>query len=344
MKINVWNTIQQLSKERGVNTTVIVNAIKESLRVAATQYFSHNENIIIDLAPEKGQLRVYVVKKVVEKSLDLASEISLSDAQLIDEEAALDQSIEIDLPSATLGRIAAQAAKQVIYQKVRNAEQDRIYHLFAPQIGEMVTGVLRRFEPNQNMVLEVSKVEVLLPAREKLTGEEFIRGDRVRAVVTQVTRDDMDHQVYVSRTAPRFLKKLLEIEIPEIGNGHIEIMDICRQPGERSKVAVFTKEKDIDPVGSCIGVKGNRILAISKELQGEKIDIIVYSNDPLEYAKSALSPAKPDRVIMLNQQERALQAIVSNDQLSLAIGKKGMNVRLASRLVGWKIDIKSNRE
>lgn len=344
MKINVWNTIQQLSKERGVNTTVIVNAIKESLRVAATQYFSHNENIKIDLSPEKGQLRVYVVKRVVEKTADLASEISLSDAQLIDEEAQLDQSIEIDLPSATLGRIAAQAAKQVIYQKVRNAEQERIYNLFTPQIGEMITGVLRRFEPNQNMVLEVSKVEVLLPAREKLTDEEFIRGDRVRAVITQVTRDDMDYQVYVSRTAPKFLKKLLEIEIPEIANGHIEIMDICRQPGERSKVAVFTKEKDIDPVGACIGVKGNRILAISKELQGEKIDIIIYSNDPLEYAKSALSPAKPDKVIVLNSQERALQAIVSNDQLSLAIGKKGMNVRLASRLVGWKIDIKSNRE
>ena len=344
MKINVWNTIQQLSKERGVDASVIINAIKESLRVASTQYFSHHEDIQIDFNPEKGHLRVYVEKQVVKKPSNPASEISLEDARLHDGEARLDQPIEIDLPSETLGRIAAQAAKQVIFQKVRSAEQERIYNLFAPQLGEMVTGVLRRFEPNNNMVLEVSKVEVLLPAREKMMGEEFIRGDRIRAVVTQVSRDDKDHQVFVSRTSPKFLKKLLEIEIPEIANGNIEIRDICRQPGERAKVAVFTNEEDIDPVGACIGVKGNRILAISKELQGEKIDIIVYSEDPLEYAKSALSPAKPQKVILLNRGDRALQAIVPKDQLSLAIGKRGLNVRLASRLVGWKIDIKSDRE
>ncbi len=340
MKVNVWNTILQLSKERGVETDVIVNAIEESLKVASSNYFTHNEKINISFFPEKGELRVYTIKKVSKNTKNLTTDISLEDAKEIDASAKIGNYIEIDLPSDTLGRIAAQAAKQVIFQKVRDAEQEKIYDLFAPQLGQIVTSVLRRFEPNKNMILEVNKTDVLLPSREKLKNEEFARGDRIKAVIIQVLKENKGPQVIVSRTDAKFLEKLLELEIPEITNGNIEIKDIVRQPGERAKVAVLTKEKDIDPIGACIGVRGNRIMAISKELQGEKIDIIEWSENLFSYAKAALSPAKVEKAFILDKKEKIMQAVVSSDQLSLAIGKKGINVRLASRLIGWKIEIK----
>ncbi len=340
MKVNVWNTILQLSKERGVETDVIVSAIEESLQVASSKYFTNGEKVNIFFQPEKGELRVYTVKEVAKTPKDPAIEISLKEAMKIDAEAAIGKEIEVDLSADTLGRIAAQAAKQVIFQKVRDAEQEKIYKSFAPRLGEIVTGVLRRFESNMNMILEVNKTDVLFPYREKLKDEEFARGDRVKAVVIQVRKDDKGPQVVVSRADPKFLAKLLELETPEIANGDIEIKEIVRQPGERSKVAVLTTDKDIDAVGACIGVKGNRIIAISKELADEKIDIIEWADNPLIYAKAALSPAKADKVIILSNNEKTLQAIVSKDQLSLAIGKKGTNVRLASRLIGWKIEIR----
>jgi len=341
MKVNAWNTIVQLSKERGVETDVIVNAIEESLRVASSKYFNLNEKIEVIFKPEKGDLRVYSTKLIKKNPKDISKEISLEEAKKIDAGAKVGDYIEIDLPSETLGRIAAQAAKQVIFQKVRDAEQDKIYRTFSPQIGEIITGVLRRFESNNNMILEINKAEILFPYREMLPTEDFRRGDRVKAVIIQVLKDTKGPQVFVSRSNPRFLEKLLELETPEIANKNITIKDIVRQPGERAKVAVSTHEKDIDPVGACIGVKGNRILAISDELSGEKIDIIEWSEDPIVYAKSALSPAKVEKVFFLNKQEKTLQAIVSKDNLSLAIGKKGINVRLASRLVGWKIEIQN---
>ena len=340
MKVDVWNTIQQLSKERGVEIDVIVKAIEESLKVASSKYFSHHENINIFFRPEKGELRVYTIKKVTENPQDLETEISLEEAKKIDSAARVGKEIEVDLPSETLGRIAAQAAKQVIFQKVKDAEQERIYNLFTRRIGEIITGVLRRYEKNKNMILEVNKVDVLLPFREILKNEEFNIGDRVKAVIVQVLKGSEGPQVIVSRSAPKFLAKLLESEVPEIANGIIEIKDLVRHPGERAKVAVLTSEKDIDPIGACIGVKGNRILSISKELQGEKIDIIEWSSHLISYIKAALSPAKVANVSILNKDNKIIQAFVSEDQFSLAIGKKGANVRLASRLAGWKIEIK----
>ncbi len=339
MKINVWNTILQLSKERGVEPSIIINAIEESLRVASAKYFRNNESIHIFFRPEKGELRVYAKKKVVDKPRDQGAEIGLEEAKKIKPTAALGETVEIDLPAETLGRISAQAAKQVIFQKVRDAELEKVYSEFSPRIGEIIAGVVRRFE-NGNIVLEVNKTEALFPSREKLPNEEFTRGDTVRALITQVQRTAQGPQVFVSRTHPRFLARLLELEIPEIANGNIEIKDLVRQPGERAKVSVLSKEKDIDPVGACIGVKGNRILAISKELGGEKIDVIEWSPQPSTYAKTALSPARIERIIIVDKQEKIMQAIVPRDQLSLAIGKKGINVKLASRLVGWKIEIK----
>jgi N utilization substance protein A len=339
VKINVWNTILQISKERGVEPFIIINAIKESLKVASSKYFTHGEDVLIDFRPEKGELRVYVQKVVTEKVANPSSEISSEEAKKIFPPARVGETVEIDLPSETLGRIAAQAAKQVIFQKVRDAEQEKIYDEFAPRLGGIVTGVFRRTE-NNNMILEVNKTDVIFPFREKLLLDEFQPGDRVRAVIIQVKKGNKGPQIIVSRTNPTFLEKLLELEIPEIANGLIEIKDIVRQPGERAKVAVLSRDKDIDPIGACIGIKGGRILAISKELLGEKIDIIEWSSSPTLYARAALSPARVERVVILNKTEKTLQAIVPKDQLSLAIGKKGINVILASKLVGWKIEIK----
>jgi N utilization substance protein A len=339
MKVNVWNTILQLSKERSVEPRVIIQAIEESLRVASSRFFSQKENVQVLFKPEKGELRVYAVKTVTENPKNTAEEIALDEARAIRPDAKEGETVEVDLPSDTLGRIAAQAAKQVIFQKVRDAEQEKIYGDFAPRIGEIVTGVVRRVEDNV-IILEVNRIEVAFPLREKLPNEEPQRGDLVKAVIAQVLKGYQGPQIIVSRTSPRFLARLLETEIPEIANGTIEIKDIVRQPGERAKVAVASRERDIDPVGACIGVKGNRILAISKELQGEKVDIIPWSPELVNYAKAALSPAKVNRLQVVSQTEKAILAIVPKDQLSLAIGKKGINVKLASRLVGWKISIK----
>jgi len=340
MKINVWNTILQLSKERSVKPSVIINAIEESLKVAASRYYTHNEDIQVDFKPEKGELRVYTVKQVVEHPTDQAREISVEEARLQRFNNAVGKTVEIDLPSETLGRVAAQAAKQVIFQKVRDAEQEKIYGEFAPRLGEIITGTYRRAEDSA-IILEVNRTEALFPLREKLFNEEFKRGDMIRAVIVQVRKGNkgQDPQVIVSRTSPKFLEKLLELEVPEIANGTIEIKDIVRQPGERAKVAVVTKERDVDPIGACIGVKGSRILAISKELAGEKVDIIFWSPNPISYAKAALSPARIESIVILNKADKTMQAIVGQDQLSLAIGKKGINVKLASKLVGWKIGI-----
>ncbi len=337
MKVNVWSTINQLSKERGVEPRVIVKAIEESLRIAATKFFKDGEDIIVDFKPEKSELRVYVVKTVVEEVDDPANEISLDEALHHNPEARLGEKIEIELPSETLGRIAAQAAKQVIFQKVRDAELEKVYEEFAPRVGEIVTGVVRRFE-NNGTVLEVNRTETFLANKDKLPNDEFKPGDLVKALIAQVQKNTRGPQVILSRTSPRFLIKLLELEIPEIASGTIKVKDAVRVPGERAKVAVFSQDKDVDPVGACIGVKGNRILAISKELQGEKIDIIEWSSDPVSYAKAALSPARVSKIT--NKQEKEMEARVDREQFSLAIGKKGINVRLASKLVGWKISIK----
>ena len=338
MKVNVWNTILQLSKERDVDPRVIIQAIEESLKVASTKFFSQNENVQVLFKPEKGELRVFAVKRVTGHPLKPAEEISPDEARRISPGAKEGDEVELDLPADTLGRIAAQAAKQVIFQKVRDAEQEKIYEEYAPRLGEIVTGVVRRAE-NDALVLEVSRTDVIFPLREKLPFDEFQRGDMVKAVISQVIRGPKGPQIIVSRSSPHFLAKLLENEIPEIANGTIEIKDIVRQAGERAKVAVASRERDIDPIGACIGVKGNRILAISKELGGEKVDIIQWSSNPGAYAKAALSPAKVDKLTVIDRNEKTIEAVVAKDQLSLAIGKKGINVKLASRLVGWKISI-----
>jgi N utilization substance protein A len=343
MKVNVWNTILQLSKERGVEPRIIIQAIEESLRVASAGHFTHGEDIQVVFRADKGDLRVFVPKTVVLQAKNPAREIALEEAREIRRAVNLGEEVEVDLPADTLGRIAAQAAKHVIFQKVRDAEQEKLYGLYAPRTGEIITGIARRFE-NGMIILEVNRTDVVFPEREKLPNEEFRRGDSVKAVIVQVQKGFKGLQIIVSRSNPRFLAKLLENEIPEIANGTIVIRDIVRQPGERSKVAVETRERDIDPIGACIGVRGNRILAVSKELSGEKIDIIEWSANPVSYAKAALSPARVEQIRVLDENEKTLQADVPRDQLSLAIGKKGINVKLASRLIGWKISIQEETQ
>jgi len=341
LKINVWNTILQLSKERGVEPKAVVAAIEESLQVAAARIYTKNEDVRIAFKPEKGELRVYCLKTVVEAPTDPGREIAPGEAQRLKADAAVGEAIEIDLPSDTLGRIAAQAAKHVLVQKVRDAESEKIYGTFAARVGEIIAGTYRRIE-NGALVLDVNNLDVVLPPWEMIPGETFDRGSQVRAVITQVRKGlkGQETQIFVSRSSPDFLGRLLQTEIPEIGSGIIEIKDIVRQPGERAKVAVWSRERDVDPIGACIGPKGSRILAISKELGGEKIDVILWSANPGAYAKSALSPAKVERVVPVDTADKSLEAMVSRDQLSLAIGKKGINVKLASKLTGWKIAIR----
>lgn len=339
MKVNVWNTILQLSKERDVEPRVIVKAIEESLRVAAVKFFSKNEQVQVDFRPEKGELRVYAEKKVVDAPTDPASEISPDEARAIKPTAKAGDTVTIELPSDTLGRIAASAAKQVIFQKVRDAEQEKTFGEFDPLAGEIITGVYRRAE-NDAFILEHNRTEIALPLRETIPDEKFERGNVVKAVIVQVLKMSKGPQVIVSRTSPRFLVKLMENEVPEIASEAIEIKNVARQPGERAKVAVFSRDKAVDAVGACIGVRGNRIMAITSELKGEKIDIIEWSPDPAAFARASLSPAKVDKLTIISKNEKILQAVVVKDQLSLAIGKKGINVKLASRLVGWKITIK----
>lgn len=341
MKINVWNTILQLSKERDVEPRLIIRAIEESLRVAATKFFGQKGNIKIDFQPEKGELRVYSVKKVSDDLNYSDEEISLTEARHLKPGIKPGELIEIDIPSETLGRIAAQAAKQVMLQKVRDAEQEKIYEEFSPRVGELLAAIFSRLEDNC-MILSFNKTEISLPLQEMLPDEVYKRGELVKAVIIQVLRSSRGPQVIVSRTSPRFLARLLEVEIPEIATGTIEIKNIVRQPGERAKVGVMSHDKSVDPVGACIGVRGNRISAISGELRGEKIDIIPWSPDPVAFARAALSPARVERLIIKDREEKVIQAIVPKGQLSLAIGKKGINVKLASKLVGWKITIEQD--
>jgi N utilization substance protein A len=343
MPKKLWATIEQLSAERGVHPSVIVKAIEEALIVASSKYFGKDEKINAIFNPQKDELKVFVVKEVVEKVKNPASQISLEEARKIDKGAKVGMYVEITLPSETLGRIAAQAAKQVLFQKVRDAEQEIVYSEFKDRVGEIISGVVRRFE-NNNVVLDLNKAEALLPRKEQPQNETYQRGERVKALIIKVLKEAKGPQIIVSRTSPEFLVRLLEIEVPEISDGTVQIRGVVRQPGERAKVAVTTKEKDVDPIGACIGMKGNRILAITKELKGERIDVIEWSENPITFVKSALSPAKISRVSILNNKEKILEVVVPHNQLSLAIGKKGCNVKLASRLVGWKLEIKTEED
>jgi N utilization substance protein A len=337
-------TIEALAKEKGIEPDVIISAIEDAVLTASRKYYKTTENLRTKFNQETGQVELYAVKQIVEQVNDPATEISLEEAQeLYGDEAEVDMEIEFPKPTDVLGRIAAQTAKQVIFQKVREAERDNVFAEYSERIGEVVNGTVKRFE-NGDIVVEFGRIEAMLPRKEQSRAENYAVGDRVRAVIKSVNKNAKGPQIVLSRTDPALLIKLFEQEVPEIYDGTVTIRGAVREAGDRAKVAVYSRERDVDPVGACVGMKGTRVQSIIRELRGEKIDIVEWSEDPVLFVTNAISPAKVQRVSIVDDAEKVMEVVVEDKQLSLAIGKKGQNVRLAAKLTGWKIDIKSEEE
>jgi N utilization substance protein A len=337
-------TIEALAKEKGIGPEVIISAIEDAVLTASRKYYKTNENLRTRFNTETGQVELYAVKQIVNEVTNPATEISLAEAQeLYGDEAEVDMEIEFPKSTEVLGRIAAQTAKQVIFQKVREAERENIFAEYNQRIGDVVNATVKRFE-NGDIIVEVGRIEAVLPRKEQSRAESYSPGDRVRAVIRAVNRSAKGPQIVLSRTDPALLIKLFEQEVPEIYDGTVVIKGAVREAGDRAKVAVYSRERDVDPVGACVGMKGTRVQSIIRELRGEKIDIVEWSDDPVLFVTNALSPAKVQRVSIVDDHERVMEVIVEDKQLSLAIGKKGQNVRLAAKLTGWRIDIKSEEE
>src|ERR1700716_212122 len=337
-------TIEALAKEKGIEPDVVIGAIEDAVLTASRKYYKTNENLKTSFNQDTGQVDLFAVKQIVQEVTNPATEISLEDAQqLYGEEAEVDMEIEFPKPTEVLGRIAAQTAKQVIFQKVREAERENIFAEYNQRVGEVVSGIVKRFE-NGDIILEIGRIEAVLPRKEQSRAESYAPGDRVRTVIKGVNRGAKGPQIMLSRTDPALLIKLFEQEVPEIYDGTVMIRGAVREAGDRAKVAVYSRERDVDPVGACVGMKGTRVQSIIRELRGEKIDIVEYSDDPIAFVTNALSPAKVQRVSIVDDGERVMEVVVEDKQLSLAIGKKGQNVRLAAKLTGWGIDIKGEKE
>ena len=337
-------TIEALAKEKGIEPDVIITAIEDAVLTASRKYYKSEENLRTKFNPETGQVELYAVKQIVAEVTDPTTEIALDEAQeLYGDEAEVDMEIEFPKPTEVLGRIAAQTAKQVIFQKVREAERENVFDEYNGRVSEVMSGTVKRFE-NGDIIVEAGRVEALLPRREQSRAENYTTGDRIRAVIREVNKNTKGPQLILSRTDPVLLMKLFEQEVPEIYDGTVVIKGAVREAGDRAKVAVYSRERDIDPVGACVGMKGTRVQAIIRELRGEKIDIVEWSEDPITFVTSALSPARVQRVTIVDDVDNVIEVVVEDAQLSLAIGKKGQNVRLAAKLSGWKIDIKSEEE
>ena len=335
--------IDAIAKEKGVEPEMIITAVQDAIEAAARKRYK-NETLRAKFNTETGQIELCAVKRIVEEVTDPPNQISLAEAQqLYGDEAEVDMEIEFPRPTEDLGRIAAQTAKQVIFQKVREAERDNVYAEYSNRVGEVVSGVVKRFE-NGDIIMELGRIEAQLPRKEQSRAENYAVGDRVRAVIRGVNRAAKGPQIVLSRTDPALLIKLFEQEVPEIYDGTVVIRGAVREAGDRAKVAVYSRERDVDPVGACVGMKGTRVQSIIRELRGEKIDIVEWSEDPVLFVTNAISPAKVQRVSVVDDAEKVMEVVVEDKQLSLAIGKKGQNVRLAAKLTGWKIDIKSEEE
>jgi N utilization substance protein A len=339
--------IEQLGREKGIDPEVLFEALESALLSASRKTLGAAENVRMEIDRKTGTLKVYGRKKVVEAVTDPKLEITLTEAKALNPEAELGDELEQELPPQEFGRIAAQTAKQVILQRVRDAERERIYKEFEGKDGQILRGLVHRIE-KRNVILEIGKAESILPEREQIPGERYNPGDRVRAYVLEVRRSIKGPQITLSRTHPGFLARLFETEIPEIQEGIVVVKAASREPGERAKVAVASTKRDVDPIGACVGLRGTRIQVISRELRGEKIDIIEWSHDPATFVARALSPAKVSSVTISEEADGEGQpsafVVVPDNQLSLAIGKKGQNARLAAKLTGMRIDIKSESE
>jgi transcription termination/antitermination protein NusA len=339
---SIYQSIEILSKEKGIDAQIVLDAVKDAMLIAARKHFRTVENYEADFDDKSG-IRLFAVKTVADPVVDPALEMTLSEAKRVDPAAEIGTVVRIPKPTDALGRISAQTAKQVIFQKVREAERETIYREYSDRVGELVNTTIKRVE-GLDLVVDLGKTEARLPKREQSRLESYSVGDRVRCVIRIVDKSAKGPGVVVSRADSELVKRLFEQEVPEIYDGTVTIRGCAREAGERTKIAVSSRDRDVDSVGACVGMKGMRVQSIIRELRGEKIDIIEFSDDPVNFATHALSPAKIGRVTVIDPVERHMEVIVDDSQLSLAIGKKGQNVRLAAKLLGWKIDIKSEEE
>jgi len=344
----LYQSIEVLSREKNIDPEIVVNAVEEAYALATKKYYKSQENMRGELDKESGAIKVYSYKTVVATEDDVedpVNEVTIEDAKALADGAELEPGTEIRFyqDTAPLGRIAAQLAKQVIFQKVREAERDTVFNEYAHREKEVLSAQVKRIE-GQDIIIDLGKAEARMPKREQSRLETFTVGERIRVVLLKVDRTAKGPQVIVSRAAPELVQNLFQSEVPEIYDNTVVIRAIAREAGERTKIAVMSRDKDVDPVGACVGMKGMRVQSIIRELRGEKIDIIEYSEEITTFAEKALQPAKVSRVSIVDLADKQLEVIVDDTQLSLAIGKKGQNVRLAAKLLGWKIDIKSEEE
>ncbi len=346
MTSSIGQSIEALCSEQGLDRDMVIDAMKDAVKAAARKQFKAQDktgdSIQVDWNNEEGMIEISVQKTVVEEVENPSAELSLAEAQeLAGDEIELGDMLLIPLPQEEMGRIAAQTAKQILVQKVREAIREKVYDEYIDRKGELINGIVKRFERGDMIIDLGNNLEAILPRREQSRGEIWNQGERTRVVIVDVSKDQKGQQIKVSRASADLIKRLFEMEVPEIYDDTVVIKSAVREPGDRAKIAVTSNEKDVDPVGACVGMKGSRVQSIIKELRGEKIDIIEWSDEPSVFAANALSPAKVSQVRITDINKRKMEVIVGEDQLSLAIGKKGQNVRLATRLVGWDIDIVS---
>jgi N utilization substance protein A len=336
---NLNYIIEQVGKDKGIARQVIIDALENAVLMASRKKYGTLRLMEAHYNEEIGEVELFQFMEVVEEIEDPHTQISLEEARELDPDSEVGDSLGVKVDTSDFGRIAAQTAKQVIIQRVRDAERDNIYNDYKDRRGEVVTGTVQRAERG-NLFVTVGRAEAILQGREQARGEVYRQGDRIRAYILDVQKTSKGPQIFLSRTHPGLLVKLFDMEVPEISEGVIKIVDAAREPGERAKISVYSNNKDVDPVGACVGMKGSRVQSVVQELRGEKIDIIPYSDDIAKYVSNALAPAKISRAY-IEEETKSMEIVVEDDQLSLAIGKKGQNVRLASKLTGYKIDIKS---
>lgn len=342
MSSELLDALTLLEKEKGISRDVIIEAIEAALVSAYRRNFNQAQNVRIDLNLGNGTMRVFARKEVVDEVFDPRLEISVEDAQKINPNYQVEDVVEMEVTPKDFGRIAAQTAKQVVTQRVREAERGIIYSEFIDREEDIMTGIVQRTDP-KFIYVSLGKIEAILPANEQMPNEHYKPHDRIKVFITKVEKTTKGPQIFVSRTHPGLLKRLFEIEVPEIYDGTVEIKSVAREAGDRSKISVHSDNAEVDPVGSCVGPKGTRVQAVVNELKGEKIDIVKWSSDPVVFVANALSPSKVLDVIV-NEDDKATTVVVPDYQLSLAIGKRGQNARLAAKLTGWKIDIKSETD
>jgi N utilization substance protein A len=341
---SIGQSIEALCSEQGLDRNMVIEAMKDAVKAAARKQFraqdKTGESIEVEWNNEEGSIEISANKVVVAEVENPSTELSLAEAQeLAGDEIEIGDMLMIPLPTEELGRIAAQTAKQILVQKVREAMREKVYDEYIDRKGELINGTVKRFERGDMIIDLGNNLEAVLPKKEQARGEVWNQGERIRVVIQDVTKEQKGQQIRASRASADLLKRLFEMEVPEIYDDTVVIKSAVREPGDRAKIAVASNEKDVDPVGACVGMKGSRVQSIIKELRGEKIDIIEWSDEPSVFAANALSPAKVSQVRITDINNRKMAVIVTEDQLSLAIGKKGQNVRLATRLVGWDIDI-----